>query len=425
VLKTPKKQFLLGHLVPYIKDPWGFVNHCHQAYGERVELKMLNQRVLLLANPADIHTVLQTKAEAFAKGRTFQKLKLLLGEGLITSEGEIWRRQNRLMRPVFGVKNIQNLVPAIEAIIKSHCRWREGQRIDGHREMNALTLKIIARTLFDLDLSEKAPAFLGDVEFMMGFLIKRVRSLVALPLWWPSKSNREFRAARERFDQLTYGLIQERRAGKVRQNDLLQTLIDAREDDGARMGDQQIRDEIITILMAGHETITNTMAWTMILLAQHPDWQQRLTQASDEECGAVIEEAMRLWPPVWAFMRQAKEAVEVNGVLVKPGDICFLMPYFVQRSEKFWHRPTRFRPERFFGETKEKFPAGAYLPFGLGPRMCIGKMFAMVEAKLILRHLVTHYRWQIENETEQGVEAGITLRPTTNTVFKLQVHRGP
>lgn len=429
-IKGPNATGPLGSLREYVRDPWAFVNKCHREYGHRVKLRMLHQRAYLLSHPDDILGVLQENAESFVKGRTFQKLKLLLGEGLITSEGELWKKQNRLMRPVFGIKHMMNLVPSIQEIIEQHCVWPDGHKINVHHEMNTLTLKIIARTLFALDLSTEAPTFLKDVEYMMHFLIKKVRSVVSPPMWIPLSRHQEFYAARDRFDNLIKRLLDERRSGRQKSNDLLQILVETRDEDGNQMSDQQIRDEVITILMAGHETITNTMAWTMILLAQNTNYQAMLNSEAksfwdngqlDEATFnklnmhlAVTEEAMRLWPPVWAFMRQANRSININGLKLKKKDIVFLMPFFAQRSPDFWQDSLKFYPERFLPPLKEKVIPGTYFPFGLGPRMCIGKIFAQVEAKLILSHLSSNYRWSFKNEVEQTVEAGITLRPTSN-----------
>ena len=436
-VKGPNHGGMLGDVRAYLRDPWAFVNDCHVRFGHRVKLRMVHQRAYLLSHAQDIMAVLQEHPDSFAKGRTFKKLKLLLGEGLITNEGDAWKRQSRLMRPVFGHKNIHQLVPSIQAIIDEHCRWGDGE-VNIHQEMNELTLKIIARTLFALDLSSEAPTFLKDVEYMMHFLIKRVRTLAAWPLWLPLPSHREFFAARARFDGLIERLLRERRQSPgPSHNDLLHILMQARDEDGSPMSDRQIRDEIITILMAGHETITNSMAWTMIMLAQHPEHQERLRDEtasfwSDGKLQeapfnrlnlhqAVLDEGMRLWPPVWAFMRQAARDVVVNGLPLKKNDIVFLMPYFAQRSEDFWQDPLAFRPERFLGEERERLVPGSYFPFGLGPRLCIGKVFAQVEAKLILSHLCRHYRWELPVVAPQTVEAGITLRPTSNV--QLHVRR--
>lgn len=437
-IKGPKTSSPLGSLRDYARDPWAFVNKCHREYGHRVKLRMLHQRAYLLSHPEDILGVLQENADSFAKGRTFKKLKLLLGEGLITSEGDLWKKQNRLMRPVFGIKHMMNLVPSIQDIIQNHCTWEDGQKINVHQEMNTLTLKIIARTLFALDLSLEAPTFLKDVEYMMHFLIKRVRSVISAPMWLPLPSHQEFYAARDRFDNLIKRLLVERRSGHQCSNDLLQILVDTRDEDGNQMSDRQIRDEIITILMAGHETITNTMAWSMILLAQNPHYLDvlreesksfwlngQLNEANFNKLNmhlAVTEEAMRLWPPVWAFMRQASKTIQVNGLELKKRDIVFLMPFFAQRSADFWQDPMNFYPERFLPPLKEKIQPGSYFPFGLGPRMCIGKIFAQVEAKLILSHLSSHFQWSIDKEVEQTVEAGITLRPTSNIMVIVRKH---
>jgi cytochrome P450 len=426
----PNNGGILGDIRDYIRDPWAFVHECHQKYGHRVRLRMLHQRAYLISHADDIMAILQENPDAFAKGRTFKKLKLLLGEGLITSEGEGWKKQNRLMRPIFGLKHIMDLAPSIQEIIAHHCQWKSGDVINIHQSMNELTLKIIARTLFALDLSERAPTFLKDVEYMMHFLIKRVRTIAAPPMWMPLASHREFFAARKRFDDLVAGLLLERRkAGAVPARDLLQILMDARDEAGQPMSDQQIRDEIITILMAGHETITNSMAWTMILLTQNVDYQERLnaeaqTFRKDGQLQdtfnkinlhlAVLDEAMRIWPPVWAFMRQAAQDITIRDLELKKNDIVFLMPIFSQRSRDFWDRPNDFWPERFLPGNRESMKPGAYFPFGLGPRMCIGKMFAQVEAKLILSHLVSHYQFVATENAQQQVEAGITLRPLNN-----------
>lgn len=432
----PEQRLITGNLREYISDPWGFVNRCHQQFGHRTQVRMLHQRAYLLSHPDDTSAILQQHSECFKKGRTFSKLKMLLGEGLITSEGELWKRQNRLMRPIFGIKNIMGFVSSIDKIIHDHCHWSDGAIINVHAEMNALTLKIIARTLFDLDLSKDAPYFLKDVEYMMHFLIKKVRSVVSLPLWVPTSENREFHRARQRFDDLVYRLISERRRSAEKKYDLLQILMDAVHEDGSHMSDALIRDEIITTLMAGHETITNSMSWTMMLLAEHPEYQTRLANEAQEFWSdgrlnegvfnkvnlhqAVLDESMRLWPPVWAFMRQAIKDVDLKGLSLKAGDIVFLMPFFAQRSGDFWKEPLKFLPERFLPGAREEVIPASYFPFGLGPRMCIGKMFAQVEGKLILSHMVKSFRWQMVEKAEQKVEAGITLRPLNNIRMQLK-----
>ena len=432
-LKVLKGTPVLGHLLPYLSDPWAFVNKITESSGSRVQLKMLNKRVFLLSNPTDITEVLQNHAEHFSKGRTFKKLKLLLGEGLITSEGSLWRHQNKMMRPVFSIKNILNQKDVIQQVVQKHCRWETGQVIDVHHEMNKVTLNIIAQTLFDIDLSAQAALLLQDVEDMMHFLMGRVRSVVSLPLWVPLPANKKFLIAKKRFDDLVYRMIRERRESGAKKNDLLQLLLDTRSDDSEAMGDQQIRDEIITILMAGHETITNSMTWALILLCQNPSYQKLLSdEVKDWKQGTegdlffsqqnlhqcVMDESMRLWPPVWAFMRQCQTPIKVGEIQFNSNDIVFLMPFFAHRSSSFWEKAQDFFPERFYAKTQ--ITPGAYLPFGLGPRMCIGKMFAQVEAKILLSFLMEHYRFELLDLQPQKVEAGITLRPLNNTQMRIK-----
>jgi cytochrome P450 len=432
-LKVLKGTPILGHLLPYLSNPWVFVNKITESNGSRVQLKMLNKTVFLLSNPADITDVLQNHAEHFTKGRTFKKLKLLLGEGLITSEGSLWRRQNKMMRPVFSIKNILNQKDVIQQVVQKHCRWETGQVIDVHHEMNKVTLNIIAQTLFDIDLSAQAALLLQDVEDMMHFLMGRVRSVMSLPLWVPLPAHKKFLNAKRRFDDLVYRMIKERRESGVKKNDLLQLLLDTRSDDSQAMGDQQIRDEIITILMAGHETITNSMTWALILLCQNPSYQKLLadevkdwkqgtegdlffSQQNLHQC--VMDESMRLWPPVWAFMRQCQTPIKVGEIQFNPNDLVFLMPFFAHRSSSFWEKAQDFFPERFYAKTQ--ITPGSYLPFGLGPRMCIGKMFAQVEAKILLSFLMENYRFELIDPQPQKVEAGITLRPLNNTQMRIK-----
>lgn len=432
-LQTLKGNPVTGHLLPYLSDPWGFVNSINQSYGSRVSLRMLNKRVFLLSHPSDIMEVLQTHSDSFSKGRTFKKLKLLLGEGLITSEGKLWREQNKMMRPLFSIRNILGQKEVIEGVVRENCQWRDGQVVDIHHEMNKVTLNIIAQTLFDIDLSTRAAKLLEDVEYMMHFLIGRVRSVVNLPISLPLPSHQKFLKARKRFDDLVYQMIRERRESGIKKNDLLQLLIDTRSESLEAMGDRQIRDEIITILMAGHETITNSMTWALILLCQNPAYQAQLgeevaawnsrgrddafySQQNLHQC--VMDEAMRLWPPVWAFMRQCQNPLEIGDLKFKKDDIVFLMPFFAHRSQEFWEQPENFQPDRFFTKTQQV--PGSYLPFGLGPRMCIGKMFAQVEAKILLSFLCENYRFELIEPQVQKVEAGITLRPVNNTTMRVR-----
>lgn len=411
----------------YRKDPLSYFIYLYRKNGHRTDLQVLGKRIMLLSHPEDVLHVLKENNAAYTKGRTTKAIKEFLGEGLITSEGESWRKQHRLVRPVMNPKNVYELAPKMHFTAQEFLKdLPEGIQHNSFQAMNLLTWRIVLNTLFSQPATPDLDAWLNDVLFLMDSVTHRTRSLVKLPYWFPIKRHRRVKRAVKKFETFIYNLIDQRQNSEP-VNDLLQILIEIKdeEDADARLSKQKIKDEILTFLMAGHETITNTMSWALITLAKNKQYLPKLREEADAfiKTGdvkklnaspwhtAVVDETMRLWPPVWAFMRFAEKEDEVKGMKIPAKTNVVVSPYLSHRAPDLWERAGDFWPERFI-ETKIK--PGTYYPYGLGPRACIGAYFAGMEAKIILANLVHLWDWDIYLPSEQEVEAGITLRPTNN-----------
>lgn len=419
----------------YRRDPLGYVRHLIQTHGSRVVVDIFGRKLIVLTNPADVLHVLKENNASYTKGRTTKKLIKFMGKGLITNEGDDWRRQHRLIRPVMNLKSVLETGPKMQQTVLEFVKKLDiSKEVNVFYELNRLTWRIVLNTLFTQEATAEMDGWLEDVLYLMESITKKTRTLLPVPFWIPTPDNVRFKKVIKRFDDYVYKIIAERRSGE-RKKDLLQLLIDA-QDEGTTngMSDLQIKDEIMTFLLAGHETITNSMSWTLITLAQNKQYLEGLKQESKvffehqnyEELNsmpllsAVMDEMFRLWPPVWVFMRQAEAEDKMDGLTIPKKANVIVSPFFTQRSPDLWDKPETFSPERFFSEPKKKIIPGAYFPFGLGPRACIGAYFASLEAKIILANFIQHFEWDFVNQEVQTHEAGITLRPTNNILMKFR-----
>ena len=415
-------------LKEYRANPIGFITKMHNLQGHKISLNIFGKKIFIISHPDDVLHVLKNNSNAYTKGRTTKMLRKFLGNGLITNEGESWRKQHKMIRPVMNIKSVFDLAPKIDSTVRHFMNeMKTDQEIDSFHEVNRLTWRIILNSLFSQTVTSELDDWLHDILDLMRIITRKTRSSIPIPFWIPTEDHRRLKEIIRKFDTHVYALIQERRAGSKKQ-DLLQLLIDAQEEGAAQMSDQEIRDEIMTFMMAGHETITNSMSWALIELAKNPTYIERIrTECSSfqlntnfEELnsfpliGAVIDEVMRLWPPVWVFMRQAEKEDKLGELAIPRGANVVLAPFLSHRSKDLWVNPLSFYPERFLPDEKKKIPQGAYYPFGLGPRACIGAYFASMEARLILSHLVHHFDWEITKSEQQQYEAGISLRPSNN-----------
>lgn len=422
-------------LKEYRKDPLGFVIRMHEKYGHRIHLNFFGKDLFIISDPQDVLHVLKTNNHAYTKGRTTKALRSFLGSGLITNDGESWRKQHRLIRPIMNLKSVYEIAPRILSTSLEFIPEIEKQsEVNAFREMNRLTWRIVLKTLFSQEITTQMDDWLEDILDLMQIVTTKTRSSIPIPFWIPTKNHVRMKQIIEKFDDYVYKIIHERREG-TKKHDLLQLLIDAQEEGTSQMTDREIRDEIMTFMMAGHETITNSMTWTLMELAKNPIYKEHLKQEAEaffknknfEEFNAmpwhnaVIDEVMRLWPPVWVFMRQAELPDQIGDLKIPPKANVVLAPYLSHRAKDLWERPNDFWPERFLPNEKKKIPQGAFYPYGLGPRACIGAYFAGMEAKIILATLIQHFDWTHLNfEEEQKNEAGISLRPVNNIMMKFR-----
>lgn len=421
-------------LKAYRSDPLGFVIKKHEEQGHRIYLNIFGKHLFIVSHPEDVLHVLKTNNAAYTKGRTTKALRQFLGSGLITNEGESWRKQHRLIRPIMNIKSIYDIAPRILSTAVEFIPEIEKQgEVNAFREMNRLTWRIILKTLFSLEVSTEMDDWLEDILDLMQIITSKTRASIPVPFWVPTEKNRRLKSIVQKFDKTVYGIINERRKGE-KKHDLLQLLVDAQEEGTARMTDLEIRDEIMTFMMAGHETITNSMTWTLMELAKNPSYKQLLLEEAQDFFvtknfehlntmpwhAAVIDEVMRLWPPVWVFMRQAEQEDKIGDMVVPPKANVVLAPYLSHRAKDLWENPDTFWPERFLPENKKKIPQGAFYPYGLGPRACIGAYFAGMEAKIILATMIYHFDWDLNKIEPQVNEAGISLRPLNNIMMKFR-----
>jgi cytochrome P450 len=414
-------------------NPIDYLLTSYRTFGDVVCTRAVTFRSVLLVHPDHLKHVLQDNARNYVKGIVIAKLKVLIGEGLFTSEGDFWRRQRRLSQPAFHRDHLTGFATAMTETTEAMLdRWapraRTGMPFDVAAEMSALTLGIVGRALFsrvlDADADEVGQALTAALEIVNE---RAIRVLVS-PLWWPSATNRRLRRALAVLDRVVYDIIESRRRTGAQPGDLLSMLLLARDEEtGAGMTDRQLRDEVMTFLLAGHETTAVALSWAWYLLDRHPAVAERLRAEVAAAIGTrtptvedlprlryarmVVEESMRLYPPVWGFMRQAIGEDQVGGFRIPKRAVVTISPYVTHRHPAFWEDPERFDPERFAPELVRSRPRYAYLPFSGGPRLCIGNEFALMEAQLVVAMTVQRYRLHVVPGAHVEPESRLTLRP--------------
>ena len=439
----PRGNFLWGSLREAQHHPLTFYAGARREYGEIVRFRSFGRfHWILLTHPVDIEHVLRANHQNYVKGLFVNPLKLLIGEGLVTSEGSFWLRQRRLAQPAFHRKRLLAfgtiMTQAAEAMV---ARWkayeRKAQPFDVNGEMMPLTLKVVGEALFNADVSGDADAVGRALSIALEHVNYRSYQIFALPERFPTPRNRRFVRARQTLDQVVLKLIEERRRSDEDMGDLLSMLLMARDEEtGEGMTDAQLRDEVMTILLAGHETTANALSWTWYLLAQNPDAEQKLHDELAQVLGGrtpsiedlpnlpytrmVIDEAIRLYPPVWGVARQAVGEDEIRGFPIPPGTALFLSQFVTHRHPDFWEQPEKFDPERFTPERSAGRPSFAYFPFGGGPRLCIGNNFALMEAQLVLATVAQRYKLRLAPNFPVEQNPGVTLRPRNGIWMTLE-----
>jgi cytochrome P450 len=396
-------------------------------YGDIAGIRVLNFRNIFINHPDMIEEVLVTNSRKYIKGRVLRANRHVFGEGLLTSEGDFWLRQRRLAQPAFHRARIASyaatMVEYTQRLLES---WRSGEERDAHQEMMRLTLQIVAKTLFDADVEREAQDVWKSLQLLLE-LGANFRRTLFIPHWVPTPTNLRIKREIAFIENILYRIIAERRASGHDSGDLLSMLLHAQDEDGSRMTDRQLRDETITLFLAGHETTASTLSWTWWLLAQNPAVEAKLHAELDAVLGHrapslddlpklaytgnVITESLRLYPAAWGLARVAIEDHELAGYPVKKGMGIAMAQWVVHRDPRWYDAPEEFRPERWEGDLLKRLPRFAYFPFGGGPRQCIGNTFAVMEATLLLATIAQKYRLRLVANHRVVPLASITLRP--------------
>jgi cytochrome P450 len=407
----------------------GFFEECFREHGDAAYFRVANRHSMLLSHPDDIERVLVTENRRFIKNYALVFLQPLMGNGLLLNEGESWLRQRRIVQPAFSKQRVESYAPAmIECTQRMLDQWRDGEERDVARAMMELTMAIAGRTLLGIDVGERFGELTGHLRVVMFDFLARFGTAVPLPYWVPTIRNLRMKHTVRQLDRILQQLIDQRRAAGAGGGDFLSLLLNAKdEEDGRGISDRQIRDEVMTMFLAGHETTANALAWTWSLLGKHAEIQRRVREearnvfggrqptAADIPkltfCEMVVREGMRLYPPAYVVGRRPMEDIMVGGHFIPANTNMLMSQWIVQRDPRWFNDPLRFNPDRWANGLANRLPKYAYFPFGGGPRVCIGNAFAMFEATLVLAMIAERFTLELINEKPIRIQPAVTLRP--------------
>jgi cytochrome P450 len=425
----PKGHPILGVMPEFNRDSLAFIMRCRE-YGDVVRARFLYVPAYFLYDPADIEEILSTSARNFRKSMSLRSnfFHRLVGNGLVTSEGDFWRRQRRLAQPAFHRQRISSYGEVmVDYASRAIDKWRSGEIRDIHPDMMRLTLEIVVKTLFDADVSGDA----DKVGRILSELVKPFASQATLK--WildnrlPTPAHKRFHRAVGEIDKVIYRIIAERRSSGYDRGDLLSMLLQAHDDDGSQMTDSQLRDEVMTLFLAGHETTALALSWGWYLLATHPEVEKRFHAELDEALAGrlpevsdlprlrytemIVKETLRLYPAAYAVGREPIDECEIGGYRVPRNAQIFAFQWATHRDPRYFENPESFDPDRWTAEFNEKLPKYAYFPFGGGPRQCIGNYFAMMEIILLLATIGRRFRLWLAPDQRVEVWPAMSLRP--------------
>ena len=445
----PRLNFLLaivGQMLPELFpfDPLAFALENARQFGEVAYYRLGSWRVYQLNSPELIRQILIEQPEKFHKPRIVNRaLRPFAGNGLFTSDGDLWKRQRKLIQPAF---HHSQLAKYAEIMLAHAVRLMDSFRAGEAREINAdmvkLTLGVVVKSLFGADLTSKAQEIGALMTAILEAANQRLRSAAPIPSWAPTPRNLRERRALARIETMLRSLIEERRASAERRNDLLSVLLTAvDEESGAGMSDRQLRDEMMTLFLAGHETTANALTWTWYLLSRHPRVEAKLIgelhrvlrgrapAAADLQqlpyTEMVVRESLRLYPPAPGLAREPLEDVRIGRYEIPRGSLVIVSTYALHRDARFFDDPERFDPERFAAGWEERIPRYAYLPFGGGPRVCIGNGFAMMEARLAVAAIAQRWQFLLEPGQEVVPVQLVALRPKNGIRMKIKLREAP
>ena len=424
---------VVGSAIELIRDSLGFLDRISAEHGDAVRFHIPGSHVYLFNHPDAIEQVLVTERDRLIKDKLTRELSIMLGNGLLVSEGAFWRKQRRLAQPAFHRDRIAAYGDAMVRFAEGAAsRWRDGETRDVHADAMSITLDIVAKTLFGVEIGDMARKIGAALDVLMA-RYSGIGNLI--PIQLPTPGNLRVKRAIAELDAIVYGIIEQRRRGGD-EGDLVSMMIAATSEEDGAMSDVQLRDEAMTLLLAGHETTALTLSFAMHLLARHPQVAERLAREIDTELGdrpataadlpkleyadAVVREAMRLYPPAWAVGREATAPCEIGGYPIAVGTQLWVSQWVVHRDPRWFADPLAFRPERWADGFARTLPRHAYFPFGGGPRVCIGNAFAMMEAVLVLVTLARRFEFSTVDDRPLALVPTVTLRPKRGVPLRLR-----
>ncbi len=436
----PKGNVVLGNIMEYRADILEFERSMQARYGDIVHVRYLDRNAYLIYHPDDLRKVLVEEADKYQKAPIYRiLLSRFLGNGLLTSDGDFWKRQRKLAQPAFHTKRIQAYAETMVDYTKNLVDgWSDGEITDVNHAMMRLTLSIVVKSLFNTEIGEAADRIGEALTIVLVASNEGMQSIFQmLPEWVPLPRNIRNKRGVQQLDAIIMGIIKARQTAPEDNGDLLSMLLLAEDEDGKHMTDRQLRDEVVTIVLAGHETTANALTWAWYLLSQHPEIEAKMHAEIDrvlagraptladlrqlEYTGMVFKETLRLYPPIPTYARQSLVPVELGGYALPAESIITISPHVFHRDPRWWDEPDAFRPERFAKENEKGIQRYAYLPFGAGPRVCIGNSFADMEAVLLLATIAQHYQLRLDPTDQEVVpESTLTLRPRHSLTMRLE-----
>ena len=434
----PRGLSVIGSLLEYSRKPLEFSTKCAREYGDVVSLSLGSVRVYLFNHPSLIEEILSKQNQNLIKDISYRALRGVFGDGLLLSDGDLWKRHRRLMQPAFNNERIATYASmTVEDTARMLATWRAGEIRDVHREMSQLTVKVITQAMFGVDVTETALEIGEALETIMLHYSHQAEMCFLLPEWLPTPENRNAHCARKRLNEIVYDIIDQRR--QFPKDDLLSRMLHAQDEDGSQFSNQELRDEVMTLLLAGHETTANALTWTLMLLAQHLEVEAKLAQEVQSVLEGrvpaitdlsqlrytemVLKESMRLYPPAWTLGREVTHDCQIGNHRLTRGTTVYVSQWVVHRDPRFFENPEQFLPERWENNLEQHLPRCAYFPFGAGPRVCIGKAFSMMEAMLILAMIAQKFRLALVPDHPIELLPSITLRPKQGVKMMLSQHK--
>ena len=435
----PPRDLIGGHVLQYRRDPISFLTGVRREYGDVAQYHLLKWPFWQLSHPADVREVLLTQANKVIKSPIYKMvLSKYLGNGLLISDGSFWKRQRRLAQPAFHLRRIETYADLMtEYTDEMIAEWDQREQVDIYEEMTSLTLYLVVKIMFNTDIRGSSGAIAQGTHVLHQSVMDEQNQILRAPDWIPTPANRRKRQSIDSLNEIALKIIAERRESGEDKGDLLSMLLMAQDEDGASMSDEEVKNEALTIFLAGHDTTANALTWAWYLLSKHPEVEAKLHEEVDRVLGTrtptladlenltytemVIKETLRIYPPAWSVARTAIEDIPINnGYVIPKGMNIMISQYVIHHDERWFADPERFDPERFTPENEAKIPKYTYFPFLYGPRICIGNSFAMMEACLILASIAQRYRLQLVPGEKVEFDPKLTLNPKQGFHMRLE-----